>query len=104
MKKIRKRFMLFLTSMILTSGMTVFAGENIQPEVRKDMQTEIEPRSGCGKWQTTYKTPYCSIELCPGAYKRRLRNVEYKRVCVRENNSQYLEKKEVIKFVACDCL
>ena len=104
MKKIKKLFMVFFAATLLTSGMTVFAVENVTEDGIENTQPEIQPRAnGCGNWKITYGTPYCSNQYCPAGFKRRLRNKNYKRTCIRDNNTTYTEKKSEIVYVACDC-
>lgn len=103
MKKTKIFMTLVLAVIILNIGITAVAAENVMGSGNANTQNEIQPRSGCGNWSKTYGTPYCSNQLCPGGFKRRLRNVNYYRLCVRDNNTTYPETYSDIEFVACDC-
>lgn len=103
MKKLKKVIALVLSVMVLSTGMTVFAAETTTEAENVNAQSEIQPRAGCGNWSKSYGNPYCSNQLCPGAFKRRLRNVYYHRTCVRDDGSIYPENRSEIEYVACNC-
>ncbi len=61
--------------------------------------------AGCSDYYLSQKgTARCTVNNCPGGFKRKERQDLYKQKCVRNNGSIYYNKKYKTVYVNCSCM